>query len=512
MNKVNTEKKSIYNSYTKNQQNLYHNSNKPNFESLFESNTKDVTSSNNLNLNNENMWIDINPNIDEYSLSSEQLNIWNNKDTINNKEINYDKEDNQINQIHIPNNNKKLLNKKTKRIFSIKKSPKIKNKKNSENVSNKIIKNNKNYSNKVGFQFRNTINFNENFTDKYFTQKNDEDSYFFSSFNSFIYNQTEIFDKKFKIGFNEVFGKDNVNSFKNKCFDKDEGENPYNNIIKNKIVPFNYEDFKKNNPRNEKQDSKKKVDYTSIDNIFKEYKDELQVFSKIYEKESQKIKEGIIFKNTCDFLENGKSSIDIKQFYPDSMINKFKTFILEASRKSIIKYNTQLELKKIGKNKVNGPIRKNFNEAYLEQKLYDVFSNSIKNKEILEKIRNNKKDYFNLNNHLDLTIRDCINYITYKNSDKENNFPNKIYQFLLLQKKIFTTEVKGEEKNKRKKEKMKNFKEKGEILKNDYIFSLILISYNFERFFYMKKGRDYREKNCNKTSKKKIFRIEKKNK
>ena len=166
------------------------------------------------------------------------------------------------------------------------------------------------------------------------------------------------------------------------------------------------------------------------------------------------------------------------------MVTKIKT---NLSRSYIEATNSFQELNKrkittITKDLINTRIKAEFNLIYLKQPLYSILSNEStegnRNQLIIEDIMNiRNKSGQPIIEHLNLSIQNCLDIFRYK---IENNYFN--YKLLEFLKEEYKSQTNGNE----EKEYIEKCKE--------YIASLILVSYNFENFFYIRKKKERREK------------------
>ena len=173
---------------------------------------------------------------------------------------------------------------------------------------------------------------------------------------------------------------------------------------------------------------------------------------------------------------------------------------------------------------INQNINADFILEYLRQPLYKILSNESSknknkksNKSIIEEImninKNNKSKEVII--HLNLTVQKCLDYFRYK--EENPRFKYKLVDFLVEEfesqkkKKEKSQKKKRKEKSqndkkkekpqkKKKKEKSQNYKKKEIIsFSKQYIASLLLLTYNFERCFQIKKiNEENRNKNKNK--------------
>ena len=143
---------------------------------------------------------------------------------------------------------------------------------------------------------------------------------------------------------------------------------------------------------------------------------------------------------------------------------------------------------------ININLEPDFILEYLKQPLYAILSNesndinSITNKTKIETIMNENDKDKEVVKHLNLTVQKCLDYFRYK--EENPRFKYKLVDFL----------VEEFESQKKKKEKSQNDKKKEIIsFSKQYIASLLLLTYNFERCFQIKKiNEENRNKNKNK--------------
>ena len=126
------------------------------------------------------------------------------------------------------------------------------------------------------------------------------------------------------------------------------------------------------------------------------------------------------------------------------------------------------EIYKLKKDSINNIIKANFNLIYLTQELYNILSNDSSdtcnktNKDKVLEIKNQNFSFFQ--QHFCLTIQKCLNIFRYQ--EQNHHFKNKLVEFIIKE----YTSIKGNDTE----------------VKKDYIASLILLVYNFERFFYLR--------------------------
>ena len=295
---------------------------------------------------------------------------------------------------------------------------------------------------------------------------------------------------------------------------------------KNELKSFNYYTYKDEYQTNYINYPFKEPPFINLEHILDDSKNKPMIknlgkIGILIKKENlQKINEGIIFKNLSNFLEDNEdsiveqynyNSIIIRRFMPDEMSTKIKTFLL----KQIIDHINSFEEMKgrqilVPKAElINKKIKADFNYIYMEQNIYSIISNEPKNVENNYKIvrellqKNNKKEKKSkLLEYLNLEVKDYLDIIRYKS--KKNNITSKIKKldsFLISEKKKFRNIPKREKEVKdlnyfiKLCEKKYGYGEK-EILE-DYICSLLLLTFNLERFFYLRISRGFKQETKN---------------
>ena len=258
------------------------------------------------------------------------------------------------------------------------------------------------------------------------------------------------------------------------------------NSITNDIVisPFNSLIFKETNSKYKSNKFDEPL-FISFDYILKNFK---KYIEKLWSKENQifkneidfnyTLKNGIIYQHVYKLLsENIKYYDKNRKFDADAMIIKIKTQLQDSILNYINSFDVMkyCEIYKLKKELINKEIEAHFNLIYLTQELYNIFSNDSSNtnkntnKDKILEIKNQNFSFFK--KHFCLTIQKCLDIFRYKEQNLQ--FKNKLVEFLI---KEYT-----------------NFK--GNITaKQDYIASLILLAYNFERFFYLRLPRYLKSK------------------
>ena len=294
--------------------------------------------------------------------------------------------------------------------------------------------------------------------------------------------------------------------------------------------PFNYENFEK--VKNGKNYERENVEIYPIEKILKNRK----ILKKLYELKIFKNEEDLknilndkdkrlISTNIINILNKGKNSIKIKAFSINNILIIIKTFIINAILVSVnngykLKNGKILKINKIKKDKINIHINKEFNLELLEQNITSIFSNDPKNNDKFKEIEeeyNNNNQYSDLVKHLKLTFNDCLNIIRYMPIKKNNNeninenilekFTVTVVDFLIDQYNNYKYEREtfnklkpkmGEKMRKRvgkTMDKIEKLNIDQEYLKKNYIASLLLLIYNFENAFLIKKKRVKKVKN-----------------
>ena len=177
------------------------------------------------------------------------------------------------------------------------------------------------------------------------------------------------------------------------------------------------------------------------------------------------------------------------------MINKIKTNLYETIHNSV---NSFKEFKispisKIKKEKINNKIKSDFNLVYLEQHLYSIISNDSsetngksnyeKINKIIEEYNKNKENHSLLINFLSLTVQEFLDIFRYEKISPNFKVEFKLVDYLFKEYKKYKENLKNNDIDRSK----------------DYIASLLLLTYNFEKFFYIRNenGREFRKKKLN---------------
>ena len=294
--------------------------------------------------------------------------------------------------------------------------------------------------------------------------------------------------KTFSKNTNQLFKKDNYCSDISSGVIKDNNKLPNLNI---KLYKFNYEYFK-NNYKEFEQNKFEEPKFISIYEILGNHREEISELwnnqIKIFDDESDLInivKNGKICGNVINFLtEYYKFNDEKRRFHPDKMINKIKTAFNESIRDYINSFKEmKYKISKLKKNLINNAIKSDFNLNYLRQPLYSILSNDSNEsnrksnyEKILINLNNINKDNSNLMEYLRLKIQDYLDIFRYKLPNI--HFKIKLVDYLIKENK----KCKDESENK-----------KGDYCLRDYIAALLLLTYNFERFFYLRLKRNFRK-------------------
>lgn len=297
----------------------------------------------------------------------------------------------------------------------------------------------------------------------------------------------------------------------------------YNNIFSNKleidqIKPFNitkFNDEYKNEIRNEIgfKEPPIFIELQAIinenekflsnlwkdtnDHIFKD-KDEL---SKVVESKEF----GIMYQKIVTYLKDikGNKSNEKRKKDIDQMILKIKNKVIHSFLNSTNSFNhfKKNHISTIKHNLINKVILADFNIILLNQPLCSILSNESSEHKNKKKINSNElsgknpkrneeiiqealNDYNNGNRenkilygHLYLTFQECLDIFRYKKAYKNCNY--RLVDFLFEEFKSQTNEKKNET----------------IPLAKVYIASLLLLAYNYELFFYMRKKNAEKKKN-----------------
>ena len=293
-------------------------------------------------------------------------------------------------------------------------------------------------------------------------------------------NESELYDiKKDKYDI-QTFSGESQQLSSNQIFSRNSSkENQITNDIE--IYPFNHVIFEENESKYEKSIKFDEPKFIYLDDIMKEHKEYIE---KLWSKEIQifkdkndldnTLKNGTFCQNIYNLLKK-KEKPKERKYQGDSEIKKIKTHLLEIFRNYI---NLQEEMKcsnisKLKKDLINQRMGALFNLIYLTQYLYNILSNESNetnkdtNKYIIELIKNEKASFFY--KYFFLTIQNCLDIFRYK----EKNPHFKDYKIYLVE--FLKNQYDIEKKNNKKDVELK-----------DYIAALFLLTYNYERFFYLR--------------------------
>jgi hypothetical protein len=270
-----------------------------------------------------------------------------------------------------------------------------------------------------------------------------------------------------------------------------------------KVEPFNYSIYQqkyKNNINFEEN-----YQYFSLEVIFNEYGDFfIKLYPKIFKDEDElvKMEEFGICKKIVNYLkapedeenkkiEDNKHQVMIKQESEeniskksnirkddrDKMMLKILTKLASSFRKATNSFK-EFKIRKIkiiNPKLINEKLDAYFIFEYLRQHLYAILSNESSkdtniesNKSIIEEIMKENNKEKEVIKHLYLTVQKCLDYFRYK--EENENFKYKLVDFL-IEEFEFQTKKKGESIS----------------FSKEYIASLLLLTYNFERFFQIRK-------------------------
>lgn len=293
--------------------------------------------------------------------------------------------------------------------------------------------------------------------------------------------------------------------------DKDDWSQIYIDIyyLKINLEPFNYNTFqqKKKNNISININFEENYQYFSLEVIVNEYGYFfIKLYPNIFKDKEELVKMGEfgICKKIVDYLkdledkenkkiednkhqvminqeseENLSEKKNIRKEDRDKMMLKILTKLASSFRKATNSFKEfkirQIEI--IKPNLINEKLDAYFIFEYLRQYLYAILSNessedtNIKsNKSIIEEIMkeniNNKQK--EVIKHLSLTVQNCLDYFRYK--EENEKFKYKLVDFLIEEFEFQT----------QKKEESISFSK-------EYIASLLLLTYNFERFFQIRK-------------------------
>ena len=302
-----------------------------------------------------------------------------------------------------------------------------------------------------------------------------------------------------------------------------------NILDKKKLKIFNYNNYKQTYYNIYKNYKFKEPPFIDLKNIIndennKSMLDNLGKKIGIFfgEDNISEIENGIIFKNLSNFLENPKNKDKIKdniiykykirKFMIDEMSTKTKTFLLNKITEHINSFDEMKnnEIKKLDIDLINNKIKGDFNFIYLNQYIYSILANESKSKnnnyEIIKKIineYNEKGEHSKLVKYLYFTVIDYLDMIRYKKIDETKKLKEKLDDFLIdeyINFKDVSKKGKGLEYyiNLLYEKNIFNHSENNEnkildYIKKDYICSLLLLTFNLERFFFLRISRGFKK-------------------
>ena len=236
------------------------------------------------------------------------------------------------------------------------------------------------------------------------------------------------------------------------------------------------------------------------DRIFKD-KDEL---FKVVESEEF----GIMYRKIVNYLEHkeGNKNNEKRKKDIDQMILKIKNKVIKSFLNSTNSFNhfKMNQISTIKHDLINKVILADFNIVLLKQPLCSILSNESsgknakRNEEIIQEAlngyNNGNRESKILYGHLYLTFQECLDIFRYKKA--YNNCNYRLVDFLFEEYKKQTNEKKNET----------------IAWAKVYIVSLLLLAYNYELFFYIRKTNaeiKEKKKNLEILEKKKKFSVEK---
>ena len=274
-------------------------------------------------------------------------------------------------------------------------------------------------------------------------------------------------------------------------------------IMQKQVEPFNIESSNKNNNQNE-INFKNFVSFKNLEEIVNSkngiFLRELWKNGKIFVSKDELIKMGKceMIKIIANYLKEeknprkNKKGERMRKTERDQMMIKILTHFAQSL---LMATNSFKEFKMcpiapMKRELINIHLKPDFIFEYLGKQIAAILSNessdinSITNKEKIEKIIKENDKNQEVVKHLYLNVQKCLDYFRYE--EENPRFEYKLVNFLI------------EEFEKQKMKESKNFAK-------EYIASLLLLTYNFELFFQIKK-----RKSENKDKKKKLFYVDKK--
>ena len=398
---------------------------------------------------------------------------------------------------------------------------------------------NNNYNNYNSFNNDDTKNDNNNDNDTINDNNNNNNNYNNNNNNNnnnniiiIIINKiTKIFINNIN---NHIISKNNnniKNAINNHIIDKI--NNKINNKNKNKdrenielLKPYNYKHYEKHYYYYYKNYMIIKPEYKTIEYIISDNNNKLMIniltsiMGISFQNENDLIKEinnGIIYQNFMNYVTKTKNNDniifknDIKKFMPAEMIDLIKTFLLNVIIDTINAFEEmeKSKIKKIDNDLINNQIKSDFNSVYFDMPLFLILSNDSKyknsknsknlNKESILTILNSKvnsKEHLELIKYLNLKVKDIMDIIRYIKIDPTGKISLKLLDF--LKEKFDNFEMVLAKKDKSKDGLNKyidllyengyfdrniNIKKVIAYVKNDYIWTLLVLAFNMEYFF-----------------------------
>ena len=260
------------------------------------------------------------------------------------------------------------------------------------------------------------------------------------------------------------------------------------NCIINKqieVEPLNIKSFNENKHQN-KINFEKLIPFISLEEIVNSKKEiflkELWENGNVFENKDElvKIEECEIFKKIADYLRNGKNQRKNKKEKKkrktdrDQMMIKILTHLAQSFLKATKSFKEfkNFQIAPMERNLINIHLKPDFIFEYLGKPLTTILSNKssdinqIDKKVKIEKIINENDKNQEVVKHLNLTVQKCLDYFRYE--EENPRFDYKLVDYLI---KEFESQKVKENIN----------------FAKAYIVSLLLITYNFERFFQKKK-------------------------
>jgi hypothetical protein len=326
---------------------------------------------------------------------------------------------------------------------------------------------------------------------------------------------TNEFDKKYNSKENSDYEKDSSQQNKKELKDNNQENNHKNNettsnnqlkhtqdncmkIMQKQVEPFNIIIFNENNNRNE-INFEKSFSFKNLKEIVNSkngiFLTELWENEKIFVSKDELIKmeECEICKKIANYLKTGKNQRKnkkgerMRKTERDQMMIKILTHLAQSFLKAT---NSFKEFKKFPiapmiRTLINIHLIPDFIFEYLRKPISAILSNkskdinSITNKRKIEKIINENDKNQEVIKHLDSPVQKCLGFFRYE--EENPRFEYKLVDYLIEE---FETQKMRESRN----------------FAKEYIASLLLLAFNFELFFQIKKNsrnKDKEEKQIN---------------